>query len=331
VTNCTFSGNASLNTGGGMQNNSSLPMVTNCTFSGNTAYTKGGGMYNTGSSPTVTNCTFSGNTASAGAGMCNDQSSSPTVTNCTFSINTASGIGGGGMLNTSSSSPAVVNSIFYKNIAFPNGKNMYNSSSPTVTNCTFLSVVIGSMYNSGPVSPIVTNCIFWGNWIDLIDNVAGASPIVTYCDIQYFQPSLVYPGVGNINADPMFVDVSNGNLHLKAFSPCIDAGNNAATPMHLTDIDGDDRRIDDTGVIDTGSGTTPIVDMGADERGQKSEKGDINCDGQIDIADAILALKICASMPPASAINTGPDVNADSKIGIEEVTYVLHKVSTLRE
>jgi hypothetical protein len=129
----------------------------------------------------------------------------------------------------------------------------------------------------------------------------------------------------------MFVDPVNRDFHLKAFSPCIDAGDNSIASLPLTDIDGDERKIDDSGVVDTGNGSAPLVDMGADEYSQNSKKGDIDCNGQIGISDAILALKICAATPPVSTVSEKPDVNGDAKIGVEEAMYVLHLVSTLRE
>ncbi|MFC1845095.1 hypothetical protein ACFLZ5_09950 [Thermodesulfobacteriota bacterium] len=45
----------------------------------------------------------------------------------------------------------------------------------------------------------------------------------------------------------------------------MDAGDNSALALPATDIDGDDRKIDDPAVSDTGNGTPPIVDMGAYE------------------------------------------------------------------
>ena len=99
--------------------------------------------------------------------------------------------------------------------------------------------------------------------LDNIWNEIGASPVVTYCDINL--GTTVYPGTGNINADPMFVDQANGDFHLQQGSPCIDAGDNSAPGLPATDIDGDNRRIDNPKVVDTGSGTPPIVDMGVDE------------------------------------------------------------------
>jgi hypothetical protein len=75
-----------------------------------------------------------------------------------------------------------------------------------------------------------------------------------------------WPGTGNINANPRFLDQANGDFHLTNDSPCIDAGDNSDSDLETTDIDGDDRRIDDPVVADTGNGDPPIVDMGAFEK-----------------------------------------------------------------
>ena len=177
-------------------------------------------MYNVdGSNPTLTNCTFIGNWAYAGGGMTNGENSNPTLTNCTFSGNSADY--GGGMRNW--------------------------NSSPTLTNCTFsgnsAEGICGGMnnYNS---SPTLTNCILWGNagrdGMDESAQICGETPVVNYCCIQGWTGAL--GGTGNINADPLFLDATSGDYHLKSAgwrwhtqrqvwtwdevtSPCIDAGN----------------------------------------------------------------------------------------------------------
>jgi hypothetical protein len=50
-----------------------------------------------------------------------------------------------------------------------------------------------------------------------------------------------YEGEGNIDLDPLFVDVSGGDSHLAPNSPCIDAGNNAAPGLPECDFEGDAR------------------------------------------------------------------------------------------
>ena len=99
-------------------------------------------------------------------------------------------------------------------------------------------------------------------WEDSPAEISCGSAIIsiTYSDIQ---GETTYPGTGNINADPKFVDQANGDLHLQQDSPCIDAGGNSALALPAIDIDGDDRKIDDPAVADTGNGTPPIVDIGA--------------------------------------------------------------------
>jgi parallel beta-helix repeat protein len=56
------------------------------------------------------------------------------------------------------------------------------------------------------------------------------------------------------------------DYHLLPNSPCIDAGDNTAVPAGVTtDLDGNPRFVDQPEIPDTGSGTAPIVDMGAFE------------------------------------------------------------------
>jgi hypothetical protein len=188
------------------------------------------------------------------------------VSKCSFLQNSAgNGYPGSGMSNYSSSSPTVTNCLFYKNkvSSTTGGQEMSNegSASPTVTNCTFLSINDRAIYNANS-SPTVTNCIVWGYIFDMIWDSGTSSSVVTYTNVP---PGGFTPHATNINVDPMFVDEANGDLHLKPSSPCIDAGDNSAPALPATDIDGDDRKIDDPTVTDTGNGTPPIVDMGADE------------------------------------------------------------------
>jgi len=73
--------------------------------------------------------------------------------------------------------------------------------------------------------------------------------------------------------------------------------------------------------IDTKPGYTWSFTTGA---ALNCVKGDINCDTQINMADAITGLQICAGMNPLSSSTA--DVNADSKIGLEDILYVLRVV-----
>ena len=260
LTNCTFTGNLANDYGGGMTNwNNSSPTLTNCTFTDNSAeYYSGGGMANYQSSPTVTNCTFNGNSAYyyGGGGMYNVESS-PTVTNCTF-IGNSAGWDGGGMINWESSTK-VTNCTFTGNSAGWDGGGMYNhASSPELVNCTFSGNSAGEVgggmgRNESNNRPIVTNCILWGNEAPYRPEIYGSAS-VSYSDVQGG-----WPGEGNINMDPLFVDANNDDLHLLPYSPCIDAGDNSVVEPNSTDLDGNPRIIDGDGDGEA------IVDMGAYE------------------------------------------------------------------
>jgi len=68
-----------------------------------------------------------------------------------------------------------------------------------------------------------------------------------------------YPGMGNIDLDPLFVDAAGGDLHLGTGSPCIDEGSNAAPNLPPYDFEGDPRILDGDGDL------VAVVDMGVDE------------------------------------------------------------------
>ncbi|MHC4647808.1 MAG: right-handed parallel beta-helix repeat-containing protein, partial [Planctomycetota bacterium] len=257
VTNCNFNNNTAIY-GGGMCNNlNSSPTLTNCTFSSNTANYYGGGMWNSSNSnPNVTNCIFNGNEAEiSGGGMFNN-GTSPTVKNCTFRGNSV-GYRGGGMYNNVGN-PTVNNCSFAENSAANAGGGMYNNgANPTVTNCTFTqnvgNISGGGIYTAGG-SPTVTNCILWGDTAPTGPEIFGGSPIVKYSDVDGG-----WPGAGNINISPFFVDAGAGDLRLRWYSPCVDSGDNNAPLLPATDLAGNPR------VMDGDGDGNSIVDMGAYE------------------------------------------------------------------
>ncbi len=73
----------------------------------------------------------------------------------------------------------------------------------------------------------------------IFDN-GTSSPTVTYCDVDGS-----YPGLANLDIDPVFFDPHGGNFHLRLGSTCIDRGTNAAVPAWLThDLGGKPRIMD---------------------------------------------------------------------------------------
>jgi hypothetical protein len=93
----------------------------------------------------------------------------------------------------------------------------------------------------------------------------------------------VIPGVGDIAADPLFLNRPGGDFHLAFNSPCMDSGDNTLAHLLAFDFDGNPR------IVDAGMTGTAIVDMGAYEQGDTDQDGlpDILEDsGCTDAADA---------------------------------------------
>jgi hypothetical protein len=233
-------------------------VITGGNADGSGADAFGGGMSIISGSPTITGCEFRGNSATDTGGAIYNLSGSPTLTNCLFSGNRTTAGSGGAIRNSISSHPAMVNCTFTENSA-PSGEG-------------------GAIRNDGESNPVLTNCVLWGNsdssgtgMSAQMSNELGSDPDVTYSCVQDGTPGSqgVYPGTGNIDLDPEFVDslgadgfVGTGDedLHLYASSPCIEAGNDAVV-TEATDLDGAARQ------HDADSDPAADVDMGAYEFG----------------------------------------------------------------
>ena len=203
--------NGYADSGGGIWCESTNALVTNCTLTGNSAWSKGGGAY----SGTLTHCMFRGNMADDDGGG----AAGGTLNNCTLTGNSASWEGGG-------------------------------AAGGTLNNCTLTgnSAQYGGGVLGTPWDPVtLNNCI-------LYYNTASSDPNYSFypsCALNY---CCTTPdpgnGTGNINAEPLFVDLPKGNLRLQSSSPCINAGLNANT-AGATDLDGRPRIIG--GTVDIGA------------------------------------------------------------------------------
>ena len=82
--------------------------------------------------------------------------------------------------------------------------------------------------------PIITNSILWENLPEEISTnpfdlyLSEMSlpffrtwPLITYSDVKCAYPWMRYPGMGNINKAPLFIDSEAGDYRLQPGSPCI--------------------------------------------------------------------------------------------------------------
>ncbi len=164
----------------------------------------------------------------------------------------------------------------------------------------------------------MTNCIVW-NGGDEIWNNDGSTIDINYSDVQEG-----WPGTGNIDADPLFVDPDNGDYRLQSGSPANDAGHNwAIVGLADLDLDGNPRFADDPATKDTGCGEPVVVDMGAYEfQGDPFpvKLGDIDGDGIVGTVDFHALLDDWGSCVEDCCL---ADLDIDGDVGITDFLLLL--------
>ncbi|MBI3951138.1 MAG: right-handed parallel beta-helix repeat-containing protein [Acidobacteria bacterium] len=140
-----------------------------------------------------------------------------------------------------------------------NTRNTYNIINNTIADSTRLGMLYAIESSGSSVK--VTNCIFnnSGGSADILPTQAASRRLsdltVRNCLLDRDSLNLVGRN-GNIMGDPRFVNPLDGDYHLGAGSPAIDAGDSMAPGLPATDLDGNPRIV--------GS----AVDIGAYERQQ---------------------------------------------------------------
>ena len=238
------------------------------------------------SSPSITNCLITNNSAVFGGGIaCANSETYPEITNCRITANSA--LIGGGAIYCNGAGPKIRNCIISGNSSL-NGGAIYshNAGNPVIANCTIsantASSSAGAIYCYKSSNLTINNCILWADTAAyasevLVGNLGAATSIqISYCDINDPDENVIRDtgctinwGQGNIDADPCFVEPEywdtdsvrvDGDYHLLAGSPCIDAATDAGV---YTDIEGNIRPFDFPGVDNNGE--LPEFDMGAYE------------------------------------------------------------------
>jgi hypothetical protein len=100
----------------------------------------------------------------------------------------------------------------------------------TVANCRRGLYLYEGHAGDGGGTATVVNTILWGNQTNLAMD-ALSTVTVTYSDVGMVAG--VWPGEGNINVDPLFLNMANDIYRLDEESPCVDTG----TPVGAPDED----------------------------------------------------------------------------------------------
>jgi hypothetical protein len=212
--------------GGGVACDSASPTIEYCSIIGNVAY-EGAGIYCLNySSPVITNNIITGNTALGyGGGISCGWYSSAKISN-NIITGCSAGDDGGGAINCWKSSPSITNNILEGCSAGLRGGGISCfDASPTIINNTIIGNSAtsrggGLLFYRSPATLI--NTIVWDNYAPVgsaLHVQTGNNPTVTYSDIENG-----WSGIGNIDEEPLFVNPSNDDYHLRMDSPCIDAG-----------------------------------------------------------------------------------------------------------
>lgn len=124
-----------------------------------------------------------------------------------------------GISGDQGSQPVIVNNVIINcetGIGFKNGADI------TVINNTIVNCDRGIWLHQNPAHASVLNTIIWGNDNQTSIRLEQGSTI----DVHYslIQGDSVYPGTGNMNFLPAFVDMETNDFRLQPTSPAIDAG-----------------------------------------------------------------------------------------------------------
>ncbi|HPC35627.1 MAG TPA: carboxypeptidase regulatory-like domain-containing protein [Candidatus Marinimicrobia bacterium] len=239
----------------------------------------GGGIYCYNASPTLKNLVIHDNVAKySGAGI-HCYLSSPTLERVLIYNNKANETGGtgGGICCFNNSNPVLRNVTIAKNTAKSNGNDIACQYASTIT---------------------IVNSIIWSEYLPDPIYIEGTGSVsATYSDIKN-GTGKSYFGTGCINSDPLFVDYSGNDFHLKYNSPAIDAGN--------PDLDGDGTSwTDDTDDQDP-DGTR--LDMGVYYFVRTGIQGTITINGGSGkVVDAVVKATLTTDLSKSYTTNSDKD------------------------
>jgi hypothetical protein len=212
ISRCAFNQNTAEEAGGSLTAGGGTEKIETCTFIGNkvdavTGTKSGGGAaYCLNASPAFVNCLFANNQAEAGGAvqsLSDELAVTPSFTNCTFANNAAAVNGG------------VLSARLSRTEARTAAKTKLNKA--TFVNCI-------SWGNTAPDSPF-----FWGQQ-------AGDKQAETEATFSLIEGG--YPGLGNLQTDPQFLDAVKSDFRLKPLSPVYFKGSPKAFETPNVDLAG---------------------------------------------------------------------------------------------
>ena len=222
--------------GAGINLLNSRPLIKDNIIIDNSSIWYGGGLYcwNNSNASIIDNQITGNNALFNGGGIFCGEHSCPIIKNNIISNNRLRGYTiyhGGGGIYCINSSPLITQNAIIGNVGNQNGGGIYcyDNSAPIIINNTIngnsANSAAGGIYFFGS-DAYVSNTILWGDWPSEISIYYSGSPEFNYCDIQGG-----WPGLNNIDSDPLFRDPASGDFHLSSMacgdsidSPCIDAG-----------------------------------------------------------------------------------------------------------
>jgi hypothetical protein len=202
---------------------------------------------------------FSSNSANWGGGVASTSGGDLEISRSSFVDNSATVFGGAVVLG-GGSPLSVVSSTFFGNSADVGGAvEAESAGAVSLLHCTVAHNMATSSGGaiSGAAGLTIANSILWDNGASVIADSGAQSLAVSYSDIEGG-----HAGDGNIDADPLFVDLEGGDLHLGAGSPCIDQADGSLAPS--TDLEGNER-VDDPAAPNGAGCAGACADLGAFE------------------------------------------------------------------
>lgn len=193
----------------------------------------------------------------------------------------------------------------------------------SIINSTLAQSKTSILYQTGGTAEFV-NSILWGN----AEPIFGSD--AEFDGVPSIQHSIVqggYPGTGNLDSDPVFVNSEVDGFALNLTSPAINAGDTTALPTEAElGIDlNDDGDTDDPIMVDIrDDGLTfervngTAVDMGAYEYQLIARGADVNGDGIISPLDAIYVINRLGSTDASANVDGDNDIDTDDLTIIQD-------------